>query len=193
VHGRRFPALQLCDPKRFGRDSMHAQAASQLERWLQDCHGQGSCATIKEGCRSIADSRTSRRIPQQRSGNGARSCGQLSARFTVRIVARAYSKCESIISRGLPNARKLEGAGPQLNQHSGEKAAKRGSESRRTQEARRRLIGRVDSECQVLELQIRAVGVRPGRRHVASLIHRADFGTINVLFRGNVFLALLPI
>jgi uncharacterized membrane-anchored protein len=32
--------------ERFGRDRVHAQAARQPERWLQDRNGQGSCAAI---------------------------------------------------------------------------------------------------------------------------------------------------
>jgi hypothetical protein len=46
VHRRRFPALQFCHPERFGRYRVHAQAAGQLKRWLQDRDGQGSSAAI---------------------------------------------------------------------------------------------------------------------------------------------------
>jgi hypothetical protein len=57
VHRRRFPALQFCHSERVGRYSLYAQTEGEPEPWLQERDGQGSCAAIKEGCRSIAETR----------------------------------------------------------------------------------------------------------------------------------------
>jgi hypothetical protein len=46
--------VQLCYPEHFSRHSVHVTEAGQLERWLQGREGQGYCAAIKEGGRSIA-------------------------------------------------------------------------------------------------------------------------------------------
>lgn len=95
MHRRRFPALQFCHPERFRRHRVHAQAAGELERWLQDGDGQGSCAAIKEGCGSIAENRwfTLRRFDVG-SNNGVRSCWQPSSTpFTDKLAGNISPPC----------------------------------------------------------------------------------------------------